>query len=363
MDLTTLRLKDFRNIPVLQLELHSKLNFLFGPNGAGKTNLLEAIHLLLEGGSFRTGDFRNLIRQGQSAAGIVAQISQKNGAQEIRASLDEERKRFWKDGKTTNGAGLSHLFAVLFAPEEVIILKGSPAGRRERVDSLLKKLSPNYRAAFRDYQKVLLQRNRFLKDAVLSDTVLSDKDIQTNLSPWNETLVNAGSVLIAERREWIAKWSRRIEIHYDEIAGKSSRANFVYLPNVEEDRFLEELENARELELVRGLSLVGPHRDDIQPRIGDQEVKRFGSQGEARTFTLAMKIAEIDLFREVWQEDPVLLLDDVASELDENRNRSFFQYLSSYGGQVFVTATSEELVPLKKLPEFRHWKLPLTTLF
>ncbi len=358
MKLSTLRLKGFRNISILQLEFHHKLNFLFGPNGAGKTNLLESIHLLLEGGSFRTGDFRNLIQRDRLEASVAGQVDQKNGTQEVRAVLNAERKRFWKDEKTTTSAGLSHLFAVLFAPEEVVILKGPPAGRRERVDSLLKKISPKYRAALRDYQKVLLQRNRLLKNDLLSESELA-----VNLAPWDEALVNAGTILIGERREWLGKWGRRIENHYDEIAEKNWRAGFHYVPNVEEGRFAEELVKARGVERARGISLVGPHRDDIAPVIGGREIKRFGSQGEARTFTLAMKIAEIDLFREVWNDDPVLLLDDVASELDENRNRAFFQYLSSYGGQVFVTATSEELVPLRKLSEYKHWKLPLTPLF
>lgn len=354
MRVETLRLKQFRNVSALQLEFHPNLNFFFGKNGVGKTNLLEALFFLFEGKSFRTSEYKNLIHQGQEISILEAKVTLKNGTQQINAKLLPHQKEFFKEGKKTNRAGMRHLLSILFAPEEILVVKGSPQDRRQSVDNLLCHLSSKYFELLRDYKKILLQRNQLLKNEELSTDSLRGQ-----LSLWNESLILKGTALMEERRCWIAHWNRYILDRYRCIAGQNAEVELSYRPHVSGEEWREKLEFYFERERLQKTSLVGPHRDDFPPLIDGGEVRAFRSQGEARSFTLAMKLSEIDLFREIWGEDPILLLDDVASELDPERNEAFFSYLSNYGGQVFVTATSKHLVPLSQLSKNHIWEMPL----
>ncbi|MDO8493875.1 MAG: DNA replication/repair protein RecF, partial [Deltaproteobacteria bacterium] len=333
-------LSRFRNITESVFSFHPRFNIFVGQNGQGKTNFLEAIYLLAFGKSFRVQDFRDLIGWGSSEALVRAWVDNGIGDEERGLRLTQEKKSAHRNGKAASPNQFKTLPVVLFAPEAILLLKDSPQARREYIDDLISQCSPAYVPILRRYKKALQQRNRILSDEMLS---LSEKRKQSEL--WEIPLHEEGKILVRERRRWLEIYNRFLEKHYDQIAGQPTRADLFYEPNAEENLFTDKQSEAREEELARGLSLVGPHRDHLTGRLGEKPIRHFGSQGEQRTFTLAMKLAEIQLLEETLQFSPILLLDDILSELDPSRSRFFFEYLKEFKGQVFVTATHRELFP------------------
>lgn len=352
MVICKLALQAFRNIAQLQLTFHPRWNIFVGSNAQGKTNLLEAIVLLSFGRSFRVSDYRDLIQWGKNEGEIRAQMDNGIGTEERQIILGEERKKVFRNGKNVRPDQFATLPLVLFSPESILLLKESPGERRDYVDRLIGQCSPRYAKSLIRYKRVLLQRNKILKD---ENIVFGEKG--KLLAVWNEPLVAEGRVLIQERRNWLQIFARFLEKNYDEIAGASFQAQFNYQPNVGEEEFPEQLFASREEELARGITVVGPHRDDFIGSLGEKPLRLFGSQGECRTFTLAMKLAEIAVLEQTFERSPLLLLDDVLSELDPKRSEYFFRYLERFKGQVFATATHLELFPSGSLKEYSGWEV------
>ena len=357
MYIKTLSLTDFRNVSRQTLALDSKLNLLVGANAQGKTNFLEAIYLLAHGLSFRTNEFRDLIRWEAATAKIQAQAMLPEGEDFLEVQINSEKKSLWRNEKKTSWSrasfGPTTLLAVLFAPEEILVLKGSPQGRRHYIDALVEKLSPAYGKTLKNYHRVVVQRNKLLQDEAMNPNQL-----ETLLETWDAPLIDLGGQLIQERKLWTDRLNQHLTARYEDMSQSKSQAQLIYQPHVESDAaaFSQKLSERKALEKILRRSLVGPHRDDYVATLRNNPVKGFGSQGESRTFTLALKCAEIDLIQEVHQQTPILLLDDVVSELDEARNHYFFHYLLQFAGQVVVTATSEKLLPgatLKVAKTFR----------
>lgn len=352
MHLLSLSLKNFRNFSELSLKVHPRFNIFTGPNAQGKTNILEAIYLLAFGKSFRVQHTPELIQFGEDQSLVRAWLETPVGPQERAAFLGGEKKLFMKDGKKTTPNQFKSMPLVLFAPEAILLLKESPQARRDYTDGLISKLSPTYGDHLAGYKKALSQRNKLLKDEVLSTD-----EKRKQMSLWEVPLAEEGSCLIGERREWLRRFGEKLGLHYHTIAGSAEKAAaMVYHPQVEIENFAAELERRRGEEIEREITLVGPHRDDILPSLSSEHgggaIRAFGSQGEMRSFTLAMKLAEIQLFEEVLGRSPILLLDDVVSELDEYRSRLFFDYLQTFRGQVFATATAITLFPQRTLKDF-----------
>ncbi|MFA5812347.1 MAG: DNA replication/repair protein RecF, partial [bacterium] len=353
MLIESLRLRDFRNAADLRLVPGQRINLLVGRNAQGKTNIIEAIGLLSTGQSFRAPDFRDMIRWDREAAEVSARAICAAGSDELKINIDVRRKLFTRNEKRVTSKAPSNFFTVLFAPEEILLLKGPPAGRRRYIDSLIFQLSQPHRNHAMQYDKVMRQRNRLLQDIRLSESART-----TGLRPWDEQLAELGSRIIVARNDWCGRINSLLPDRYRSIAPEEGYARFAYAPHCGQralekglegvmERLREQLEERRKDELVRGVSLVGPHRDDLEAEIGPSRVKHFGSQGQHRSFVLALKIAEMDLLREAaGGEEPILLLDDVASELDPERNRYFFEGLRAARGQVFITATSEADIKL-----------------
>lgn len=359
MHLLSLSLKNFRNFSELSLKAHPRLNIFVGPNAQGKTNILEAIHFLAFGKSFRLQHYPELIRFGEAQSRIGAWLEAPVGSEERTAFLTAEKKIFAKDGKKTTPNQFKSMPLVLFAPEVILLLKESPQARRDYADGLISKLSPTYGDHWTRYKKALSQRNKLLKDEALSP-----EEKRKQMALWETPLVEEGGCLIQERREWLARLSEKTALHYHTIAGSlEKKVGLEYHPHTEPENLERRFEERREEELQREMTLVGPHRDEISPclrwevggspeRAAGGAIRAFGSQGEMRSFTLAMKLAEIQLFEEILGRSPILLLDDVVSELDERRSRLFFDYLQTFKGQVFATATAITLFPANSLKNF-----------
>ena len=352
MHITRLNLKNFRNISDLSLEFGSTFNLLVGKNAQGKTNIVESISLISTGQSFRAQDFRDMIMNGRESAEVRAQTHGTLGADSLVVSIDDRRKAFLKNGKRAVASKSSRVCTVLFAPEEIMLLRQSPPARRKYVDVLISQLNPAHKTKVNKYERILRQRNR-----LLGDPEISRSEKIAGLRPWDEQLVDLGARITESRFTWSTRLNEYIPAHYEGIAPTDDGAIFEYAPycTVETasegvgsiaDKLAEDLERRRDDELARGFTVVGPHRDDFEARIGDSQVRHYGSQGQHRSFVLALKMAETSLFREITGEEPILLLDDVASELDSSRNRFFFESLRRAEGQVFITATDEAHIDL-----------------
>lgn len=352
MTLKALSLKNFRNISNTTLEFHPRFNIFVGSNAQGKTNILEAIYFLAFGRSFRLSDYTGLIQWGQKEGSVRSWLSGPLGEEERSVHLTEEKKRVQKNGKNVPPNQFNSMPTVLFAPEEILLLKDSPQARRDYMDGLLSKLSPTYGGHLRNFKRALAQRNRLLKEESLSNDAKLKQMIL-----WEVPLIEHGRPLITERKQWGDKLNKMLSKHYSLISGDNKTAHFSYTPNVEEELFPKEQERRREEELERGVSLVGPHRDDFLAHLDLKIIRSYGSQGEMRTFTLALKLSEIELFEEGLKRSPFLLLDDVVSELDEKRCRFLFEYLKNFKGQVFATSTSLALFPPLKGGDFKGWEV------
>lgn len=360
MFIDTLTLRQFRNFDEGTFSFDRNFNLIVGANAQGKTNVLEAIAMVASGRSFRTSEFRDCIAWEGEGAGVVARVQGPKGVDEIAAQLTREKKHFRRNGKRARPNG-PHF--VLFAPEEILLLKEGPAARRKYVDAFAAGLMPTHRRLVREYERTLAQRNRLLQDERLSEAQWRDR-----IRPWDEQLARTGSALVRSRARWIDRLNEELPRQYRAIAPHDGAARFCYRPFCGEaplagddvalqEHFSAELARRWPDECIRRTTLVGPHRDDVVAHLGESEVKRYGSQGQHRSFVLALKIAEIDIHRQDRGEIPLLLLDDVASELDEQRNRHFFDYLTQVQGQVFITATAAHDVRLSAPEGVRRYHI------
>ena len=360
MKLQRLTLDNYRNYCHLELETNHRVNLFIGPNAQGKTNLLESIHVLALTKSHRTVREKELIRWEAESAHLHAQVEKKYGEIRLDLQLSSQGKKAKLNGleqkKLSSYVGSFNV--VMFAPEDLEIVKGSPAVRRRFLDMEIAQVQPAYLHHLLQYQKTLAQRNQFLKQALSRPGSLND----TMLEVWNEQLAEHGSKIIKKRESFIDKLQLWAERTHAGITNGKERLRIRYVPSVgAEDggtqdetmlfeRFMVKLSHVKEQEFKRGATLVGPHRDDLVFFINDKPVQTYGSQGQQRTTALSLKLAEIELMNQETGEYPVLLLDDVLSELDPYRQTQLIETFQSKV-QTFVTSTGIESVHLDRLQD------------
>ena len=348
MRVNSIRLNRFRSYASLELRAEPGLNVFTGPNGAGKTNILEALFLCAFGRSHRTPRDAELIKLGCDSALTEISLLTNAGSRTIRAEFSAaERKKLFIDGAPLQRSGelMGCLNAVMFSPEDLTLVKGAPAERRRFLDMEISQLKPSYYYALQQYNTALKQRNNLLKDQTPAGNEM--------LELWDEQLSKQGAVLMRER----AAFCRELR----EAAGRLHRAmsggeeNLVteYEPDViceeEEDyreAIAEALLSSLDKDLFRGYTSAGPHRDDLKLTVNGLDARVYASQGQQRTAALSLKLSEIAVIEQLRGEKPVLLLDDVFSELDASRQRLL---LSAVGDcQCFITCTGvEELGPME----------------
>lgn len=350
MHLTHLHLRNFRNYRDLNLPLHPRLNVLVGDNAQGKTNIVEAVYFLSENRSFRTSTTADLLSWGTAVATIDTVCVRDDLNDQLTAEISASGKHFFRNGKACRG--MPEFATVLFAPEALNLTKGGPSERRDFLDHLLGQLYPAYRPTHRKYQQALIQHNRLLQNDALGWETLNRQ-----LDGWKTLLIGHGAELTALRARGVAEVNALLPAAYAAIAGDVGRLQLHYLPRYGAEvapdgkevlvaalaaAFRERAED----EQRQRTTLVGPHRDDFSAHIGDKEVRHFASQGEHRSVVLALKRCEILLLQVALGHPPILLLDDVASELDPERNKSFFGHLLEMPGQVLISAVSRDDVVL-----------------
>lgn len=361
MHLSYLKLRHFRSYSQLNLPLHPRLNVFVGDNAQGKTNIIEAIYFLSENHSFRTSTIGDLIQWGAPAAVAETELVREDLKDHILAEVGPGGKHFFRNGKKCRG--VQELTTVLFAPEALRLTKDGPSERREFLDHLLGQLYPTYRLTLRSYHQALVQHNHLLQNEDHFGEAL-----YRQLDGWKTQLIEYGAELTVLRALGIQAINQYLPEAYAAIAGEGTSLLLRYAPRDGADLCSPppegegwgegELESSlrdclanafrerAEDESRRRVTLVGPHRDDFSAFIGGREVRFFASQGEHRSCVLALKRCEILLLREAYGHSPILLLDDVASELDPDRNQSFFSHLLETDGQVVVSAVSRETVAL-----------------
>jgi DNA replication and repair protein RecF len=334
MRIERLRLADFRNYESLDYEPQPGLNVLVGPNAQGKSNLLEALAMLATGKSFRAHRESELVREGTERAQIAGEARIAAGAISVRCTIAKTpagtRKTFEVNGGAVGFARfLGRTRVVTFVPADLQLVGGGPALRRAFLNGALAQLSPTYYRDLALYGKIVQQ-----KSALLRGLVAPDRDL---LLAYNDELVAPATALIAARRAFVAELAAATAAIYARWRGTAEELTLTYAPNPEGD-LAAALAAQAEAELRRRTTLVGPHRDDLRLAIDGRPLAAFGSQGQQRTAVLALKVAEYDVMRARTGDAPILLLDDVLSELDAARAAGF---LTAVGGfeQAFLTAT------------------------
>jgi len=317
MWLKHLSIQHFRNYQELEVEFHPGLNIFLGQNAQGKTNILESIYFLALTRSHRTRNDRDLIYFESTDFKVSGQLQRETGPLPLEISLTPKGRitkvNHLKQAKLSNYIG--HMNVVLFAPEDLQLIKGSPAGRRKFIDIELGQMKPLYLSDLSQYNHVLKQRNSYLKN--------SEKIDATFLEVLDSQLASFGSRVIHHRLVF------------------SEEGNDI------EEQFLSMLEKNRQKDIFRKTTSIGPHRDDLAFFINNMNAT-FGSQGQHRSVVLSLKLAEIELMEEITREKPILLLDDVMSELDNYRQLQLLETISN-NIQTFITTTT--LDHLKELPE------------
>ncbi|HHV94458.1 MAG TPA: DNA replication/repair protein RecF [Firmicutes bacterium] len=373
MHVEALELNQFRNYRNLNIELDPYLNIFVGDNAQGKTNLLESVYFLATGRSHRTNRDWDLIYWHGEEAQVKAQVTTAIGSFTMRAVLSRDRrKRFMIGGEELRRQSdlLGFLNVVLFSPDDLQLIKGSPTMRRRFIDLLLAQISKVYRHDLVNYNRVLQQRNTFLK------SIAEGKGKREDLLLWDEQLIHYGTQIMVRRAKAVERLGELAGINHRRISGGEENLTVHYLPfyaaegssdnefgtlnshdfdavRIGED-FAQGLEANRQQEMRRGVTLVGPQRDDILFRIDGKDARQFASQGQQRTVVLAVKLAELEFMREEVGEYPVFLLDDVLSELDFSRRSSFLEII---GGKVQTLLTTTDVGNFRqdKLDHYREY--------
>lgn len=351
MYLEQLTVRQFRNLSEADLLWGTGFNIIWGNNAQGKTNLLEAVYLLGHLKSFRGARTVELIQENAPAARLAGRLTSGNVQHRLEVTLEKHGQTPRLDGKPVQRLSqfLGTLRLVLFTADELILLKGSPAGRRALLDRAVLQTDPGYLDRVQAYNRILRQRNQLLKERAAPKT----------LEPWNEALIESGARIRQDRLGYLAGLQQVLAGIGREIADSDERLALHYPLTAEpgelHDELRRELERLLPRERQLGQSLAGPHRDDPEPLIDGRPLKLFGSQGQHRSFLLAFKAAQLIDLEGRLGEPPLLLLDDLASELDARRQASFFAFLRRRRGQVLITTTHPATLGEAVCPQARYF--------
>lgn len=346
MIVNSLKIKNYRNFSSAELELNDSLNIFIGDNGQGKTNLMEAVYLASIGRTFRLNSENELIKFHENKSLVEVSMLKNNYNTKIELQLERNKKKFVlingvKLDKTSEMIGI--LNNVIFTPDDMKIIKGSPVERRKFVNIDISQIKPKYKYLLNKYKRICTERNIILKNYCTNP---GNKDI---INIWNDYLVNIGTEIILYRQDYINNLKKYATNIYADISGNKEKfdlsylCNAVNLDNVDKDdvkkHYYDKIHSNFNNEIQNKVTMYGPHKDDILIKINDKECKYFGSQGQQRSAILAIKLAEIEIIKEEIGEYPVLLLDDVLSELDNKRKGFLINYIQ--GIQTFITTTDD----------------------
>ena len=335
MNINKIKLKNFRNYTEQEIELDPHINVFYGDNAQGKTNILEAIFISGFGKSFRTSKEKEMIKLGEDflETNIFYDKSDRSGKIKI---IIADKKQIEVNGVKIKKLSelIGNLNLVIFTPDDINILKGTPALRRRFLDMMIGQLRPNYVYILNMYNKTLEQRNNYLRQ------IRQEGKAESLLEIWDEKLVEYGNIISNYRREFINKIIEKINIIHKKITNDNEKIDIIYTSCCENKKnYMDLLTQRRKLDIIKGYTTKGIHRDDFEVYINDKELSIYGSQGQNRTAVLSLKLSELQVIHDEIEEEPILLLDDFMSELDIKRRRNFLNNINNT--QVIITCAEK----------------------
>lgn len=363
--------QNYRNLSLIDTHFDPNINIFIGKNAQGKTNLLEAVYFLALTRSHRTSNDRELIAFDQDYTNLMGQIHKEQRELDLRVLITKKGKKVWinrvEQSKLSSYVG--QLNAILFSPEDLELIKGAPGLRRKFMDQEFGQVSSEYLYFAAKYRQVLQQKNNYLKQLMKGQA----KD-QLFLDVLSDQLAGIAAEVISRRYRFLGYLSKSATEAYHNISLASEELTLEYVSSVSEitatdsteqiyQKLLTAFQKNRAVELKRGTTLVGPHRDDLEFRLNDQDAHLYASQGQQRTIALSLKLAEIQLVHQMTGEYPLLLLDDVMSELDHGRQSALLSYIHGKT-QTFITTTdlegiSWEIIKQPKIYQIKSGKISL----
>lgn len=346
MYVSSVSLKNFRNLNQLNMELTDGINILYGMNAQGKTNFLESVYLCAVGRSHRTLKDKEMIAFSEKESFVNISVKEDDTEDKISVYLrKDERKGIAVNRMPLKKIGelFGILLTVIFSPEDLQLVKNGPSERRKFLDMELCQLSRVYYYELQNYHRVLKQRNNLLKETA------RNKSLKDTFFIWDEQLVSHGNKLYSHRKDFAEKLNCLSAKIYSEITNNKEKLEILYKPNVNPENFMQRLQKGLEKDIYTGSTSQGLHKDDLSFLIDGVDVRNFGSQGQQRTASLSAKLAEIELIYNEKGRTPVLLLDDVLSELDSSRQFYLLSRLKNI--QTIITCTGVEDV-LKSVGHF-----------
>ncbi len=340
MYIKDIQLANFRNYKTLSISFHPKINIIYGKNAQGKTNLLESIYVLALTKSHRSFIDSNLIKNGMNKAKIMGNILKDSFSSKYEIILEEKKKSFKIDGNLIKKTSdyISKINIIIFYPEDLDLIKGSPNIRRRFLNVELSQLNTGYYSILNDYNRLLKMRNDYIK----SNISHIDENYFQVLTSY---LVDKSILILKMRKKFIEKINENISDIFYQISSLKNfhiiYKSFIEYENDEElmkKKIIDLFKSNREKEIKYKSTLIGPHRDDIEFYIGNIDLKTFGSQGQQRIAILSLKLSEIEIFKKYKNDTPILLLDDVFSELDETKKNNLLNYITS-DIQTIITTT------------------------
>ncbi|HIX16337.1 MAG TPA: DNA replication/repair protein RecF [Candidatus Hungatella pullicola] len=337
MVIESIELKNYRNYDQLHMEFSSGTNILYGDNAQGKTNILEAVYVCATTKSHRGSRDREIIQFDRDESHIKLNVRKRD----VPYRIDMHLKKNKAKGVAVNGVPIrkaSELFGIVnvvfFSPEDLNLIKNGPGERRRFIDMELCQLNKLYVHSLVQYNRIVIQRNKLLKEIAFRP------DFEQTLDIWDMQLIQYGREVIEFRREFIDQLNQMIALIHKKISGGREELVLSYEPNVETEQFESAVSKSRIQDLKQKTTLIGPHRDDLTFIVNGIDIKKFGSQGQQRTAALSLKLAEIELVKKIVNDYPILLLDDVLSELDSGRQNHLLAGINHI--QTLITCTGLE---------------------
>lgn len=353
MYIENIKLSNYRNYDDEFIEFNNKINIIYGNNAQGKTNLIEAIYLCATSKSHRFSFDKELIKIGEKEGNIHLSFNKNDISESIHIQLNKNNKKKIAINKIELKK-ISDLFGsihvIIFSPEDLGLIKKGPKERRRFIDFELSQLNPIYMYYLSHYYKVLKQRNKLMK----TNNKKTDEEVLIDV--WDLELIKYGIKVIEMRKKFIDELKPIIRKKHYFLSGKKEKISIKYNQNTTIKNYKNELKVNRYKDKIKGTTSVGPHRDDIDFIIDNMNIKKYGSQGQQRTAALALKLAEIDLVKKKIEDTPILLLDDVLSELDSNRQKYLMNHIKEI--QTFITCTElDNFKEIEKKKDISFYKI------
>ena len=335
MIVKSLKLKNFRNYNQEEINLEKNINIFYGKNAQGKTNIIEAIFLCSLGKSFRAKKDNEMIKLNEKNAIVEIEYEKSDRDGKIKIEIGNKKNIYLNGIKIKKLSELlGNLNIVIFTPDDINILKGGPQNRRRFLDIMISQLRPNYMHILNLYIKTMEQRNNYLRQ------IKEEHKDENLLEIWDEKLAEYAVKIYEYRKEFIEKIIKKLDIIHKNITNEEEQIELEYVTECDsKEKYLKLLKERRKLDIIKGFTTKGVHRDDFMIYINKKDIKIFGSQGQNRTAMLSLKLAELQVIYDEIGEYPILLLDDFMSELDKTRRKNFLENIE--GTQVIITGTEK----------------------